>query len=138
MLLLVLLLVLPPVGGDSTPWQPATGTLGVEYRWSRPETNRCRVEVHSVNGAAMNVRLVAKFLSRPTSRPLPSTSDTPKKTDPTILRDQIDDRAIALHLSGPEEREFSLSDCYGVVRIEGGALSAAPAQSDASDDSEVK
>lgn len=117
---LFLLLVLPHVGGQPSPWQGVSGVDKVQYRWSRPASNSCLVEFNNA-GASQPPPFTAgvTFVSNRPTKPLQPKGLPPKKSESeaTIVRDQISERQLPVHLVKLGTYATSIEDCYRIVLV---------------------
>jgi hypothetical protein len=122
---LLLLFVLPHVGGDPTPWQAVSGTDNVQYRWSRPASNSCLVEFENQDAsqAAQFVAVATVVYTRPTN-PVPTTGLAPRKSAPTIIKDKTEDREMPVHILRSGTYSASIDGCYRVMLLKASAPSS--------------
>lgn len=119
---LLLLFVLPHVGGDPTPWQAVPGADNVQYRWSRPASNSCLIEFENENArqVAQFTVLATVVYTRPTN-PVPTTGLAPRKSAPTIIKDKTEDREMPVHLVRSGTYSASIDGCYRVTMLKASA-----------------
>ena len=119
---LLLLFILPHVGGDPTPWQAVPGADSVQYRWSRPESNSCLVEFENqdVRQAAEFTAVATVVYTRPTN-PVPTTGLAPRKSAPTIIKDKTEDREMPVHIFRSGTYSASIDGCYRVMLLKASA-----------------
>ena len=122
MTVLLLLFVLPHVGGDPSPWQALPGADKVQYRWSRPASNSCLVEFENqdMSQVAQFTAVATVVYTRPTN-PVPTTGLAPRKSAPTIIKDKTEDRQMPVQLVRSGTYSASIDGCYRVMLLKASA-----------------
>jgi hypothetical protein len=117
MVFVLLLAVAVHTGGAPSDWQqvPEIGTL--EYRWSLPYSNACKVEFSSKDTGEQQYEIAARILS---TRPAPEVEknpDNPMHIKPTKIRPQTDERVFSIQLPPSGRTSETIHDCYGVQSL---------------------
>ena len=108
--------IAPHPGGVPTDWQPLSGVQQVNYRWSRPTSNSCLIEVvaEGKTSEPLQLRINAKVLSRRPDPPIAPTPGSPIYVEPTKIKPQTEEREFSIALSPHGRAIEDIHDCYGV------------------------
>lgn len=124
MVAMMLLAIVVHPGGAPSDWQLVRGLTNLEYRWSLPYSNTCRVEFESKGvvaaqqAPAQQFELITRVLSARPSSQIDQNPDNPMHIEATKMRAQTSDRVIHIHLPGIGRTSETLHNCYGVQTVE--------------------